>query len=257
VLDFLQSPRRRRRLAWTVGLAVPPLVAVALIVFVPNTGESLETPIETGGTETQTVPAGPPLAVTPDLRREVGETVDRFARTAVVRRRLDDAWPLASPTMRAGISRAQWRRGDIPVQPYPANALESVDWRIVERCPASLLLDVSVLPKRGSGAVNAVYSVELSARGRGAARRFLVDSWVPLATLGGDPGEAAGQGGGGREGGEAAPPQAFDDAKLGAEWFLVPAGIVGLLVLTLVVIAVRGTTRRRRAERAYREQFRS
>jgi hypothetical protein len=252
VRRFLASPRRRRRLAWSAGIALPVLAAAALIVFQPNTGESLDTPVETGAVETQTVATGPPLEATPAVRRAVATVVDRFTQTAVVRRRLDDAWALASPTMKAGLSRAQWRSGDIPVQPYPAKALRSVDWRIVELYPAGLLLDVTVQPKRGSGALVTVYSVELSAAGRGTNRRFLVDSWVPLATLGGDQGPAAAAGGGG---GRQPEPVAFDDAKLGAEWFLVPAAIGGLLILTVAGLIVRGVLTRRRAERLYREQF--
>ena len=249
----LNSPRRRRRLAWGVGLALPLLGAAALIVLVPNTGESLETPIETGTVELPAAPRGAPIEVTPAVRRRVGETVERFSHTAMVRRRLDEAWTLASPTMKAGLTRAQWRRGELPVQPYPALALDSVAWHIVERYPSSLLLDVAVHPKTGSGERVAVYSVELTATGRGAGRRFLVDSWVPLATLGGDLGPAQA-----RTGGPQTPSGlAYDEAKLSPAWFLVPAAIGGLLVLTLIGLVGRGVLVRRRAERHYREQFRS
>jgi hypothetical protein len=251
VLLGLESPRRRRRLYWGVGLALPLLAGAALIVFFPNTGESLETPIETGAVALPAVPRAAPLDVTPAVRRRVGETVERFSRTAMVRRDLDEAWSLASPTMKAGLTRAQWRRGELPVQPYPAAALDGVAWRIVERYPSSLLLDVAAHPKTGSGERILVYSVELSERGRGAGRRFVVDSWVPLAALGGDlaPEQA-------RTGGPQTPSGlAVDDARLGPAWFLVPAAIGGLLVLMLIGLAGRSVLARRRAERHYREQF--
>jgi hypothetical protein len=253
VLLGLESPRRRRRLFWVIGLALPLLAAAALIVFIPNTGESLETPIETGpAIGLPAPPGGAPIDVTPAVRRRVGETVERFSRTAMVRRRLDEAWGLASPTMKAGLTLAQWRRGELPVQPYPAVALDSVAWRIVERYPRSLLLDVSAHPKTGSGERIAVYSVELTATGRGTGRRFLVDSWVPLATLGGDLGPEPA-----RTGGPQTPSGlAYDNAKLGPAWLLVPAAIVGLLVLTLIGLVGRSVFVRRRAERHYREQFR-
>jgi len=49
------------------------------------------------------------------------------------------------------------------------------------------------------------------------------------------------------------PPLAFDDARLSAWWFLVPAFFLALLVLTPLALVVRGIRSRRRAEQAYRE----
>jgi hypothetical protein len=251
VLLGLESPRRRRRLAWSLGLTLPIVAAAVAIVASGDKDTSLETPVETNAVSLPVAPVEPPLKVTPGVRRRVGQTVERFSRTAVVRRDLDEAWALASPVMKAGLTRAQWRRGELPVHPYPAAALRDVDWRIVERYPGRLLLDVAVHPKDGSGERIAVYSVELSATGRGAAQRFLVDAWVPLTMLG-DVTPMPARGGGTSAG----VPLAFEDAELGPAWLLVPAAIGGLLVLALVVLAGRSVLVRRRAERAYREQFR-
>ena len=156
--------------------------------------------------------------MTPAVRR-IARTIERFSATAVMRRDLDEAWTLAaSPTMRYGLTRAGWLRGEIPVVPYPADAaLGNVDWRVVERYPKSLLADVVVHPKPGSGQNIIVYSVKLSAAGRGAGRRFLVDTWV-ARVIGTDVSPMQSRGG---SSGRVEPnPLAFDDARLSPVWFL-------------------------------------
>jgi hypothetical protein len=251
VVAFLASPRRRRRLAWWLGgvLALGALAVIA--VKFPNTGTSIDSPVERNTAAPTTAVATPELRVTPAVRREVGETVQQFVRTAVIRKNLASAWPLASPAMRAGVTRREWLRGDLPVQPYPAKALADADWRLQYRYARTLGIDVMLQPKRGSGERVMVYAAELTAPGTGTPRRFLVDSWVPQTTLGAasGPSETGARGGGG----EAAPELAFDEGRLGPEWFLVPAGIVLLLIAMLAGLVVRGVVQRHRAERHYRE----
>ena len=174
-------------------------------------------------------------------------------RTAVIRRDLDSAWPLASPVMRQGVSRSEWDRGDIPVQPFPAAALAGADWLLRYRFERTLGVDVMVRPKAGSGAPVAVYAVELSAPGSGPPRRFLVDSWIPQATVGAAAGPAEPS-----SGTQTVAEQnvSTNQGRLGAEWFLVPAAIVLLLLATLGGFGVRSIVRARRVEREYRERSR-
>jgi hypothetical protein len=251
IRDVLSSPRRRRRVGWTVGVVVVLAVLVPLGIRFANTGQTLETPIETGAGG-QTTPSVAQLKVTPVVRRRVGDTVHRFVHTAVVREHLDAAWSLASPAMRAGVTHAAWLRGDLPVQPFPARALRRADWRLRYVSGRTLGIDVMVLPKVDSPQPVTVYSVELTAPGAGAPRHFLVDYWVPQATLGGGaPPPPPAKGGQGRP--EAAPESPFTKGKLGAEWFLVPGVFVFVLAGVLIALAVRGVLQRRRAERLWRE----
>ena len=250
---ILSSPRRRRRLGWTVGLVLVAVAAVVVGVRYTNTADQLaDTPIVSDTTGSAPAPAA--IRVTPAVRREVDRTVQLFVRTAVIRRDLERAWPLASPVMREGVTHEDWRRGDIPVQPFPAEALAGAGWRLRFRDGRTLVLDVMVQPKPGSGAPVAVYAVDLSAPGTGPPRRFLVDAWVPQATLGAAAGPAEPGAGTGPESEAAA--NVFDEGRLGAEWLLVPAAIVLLLLVTLGGFGVRSVVRARRAERAYRERFR-
>lgn len=253
MVDWLSSPRRRRRLAWTAGFVLAVAAAVPLAVKYSNTGERLPSaPLETGAVTTVAAPER--LRVTPAVRRQVGETVQNFVRTAVIRKNLDAAWQLASPLMRSGLTRAEWRRGDIPVQPYPARAFKSADWQLRYVSERTLGIDVLVQPKHGSGAPVAVYAAELTAPGESRPRRFLVDSWVPQATLGAASPPPAKQERGGKT--ETVAESPYSKGRLGAEWLLVPAAIGLLLVGALVALAVRGVLRRRRAERAWREHSR-
>ena len=229
------------------------VLAVGVGVRYSNTGRQVaDTPIRTEPVESSRTPAS--IRVTPAVRRQVDRTVQAFVRTAVIRRDLPAAWPLASHVMRQSVSRSDWNSGDIPVQPYPAKALAGADWLLRYRFERTLGIDVMVQPKHGSGAPVAVYAVELSAPGSGPARRFLVDSWVPQTTLGVAAGPAEPQATPrGRP--EAEPQLAFDEGRLGPEWFLVPAAILIVLLGTLGGLAIRSVVRARRAERHYREQF--
>jgi hypothetical protein len=250
---LLSSPRRRRRLGWTAAIVLP-LAAIVVVSILYGTSGSEDTPVAADTTG----PAAPALAtirVTPAVRRRVDETVQTFVRTAVIRRNLEAAWPLASPVMRQAVTRSEWLRGDLPVQPFPAKALRAADWRLRYRNERTLGIDVMIQPKPGSGAPVAVYSAELTAPGTGTPRRFLVDSWFPQTTLGAAAGPSE-PGGSKTETTAADDPQlAYDSGKLGAEWLLVPAAIALLALATLVGFGVRALVRARRAERRYREEF--
>ena len=174
-------------------------------------------------------------------------TIDRFVASAVVRRNLDAAWELASPEMRAGVTRSDWNRGELPVVPYPAEAIEAVDWQLGYVDREAVIVDVMIQPKKESGERVQVYSAQLSRDEQGDG--WLVDSWIPAATLGTSKPRArpaAEQPG-------VVPPLAFDNARLSPWWFLVPAFFLALLVLTPAVLVLRGWRSRRRADRAYRE----
>jgi hypothetical protein len=248
-VQALSSPRRRRRLA-RVGLVLAALAAGAGIVIWDPGG--VDPPKGAAPERTAPTLARPsaepyePLPVTAQAKREIGATVDRFVATAVVREDLGTAWELASPEMREGISRSEWERGDLPVLPYPARAIAAVDWELGYVDRDAVIVDVMIQPTRGSGERVQVYSVQLS---RDGDERWLVDSWIPAATLGGD--EARAQPA--AETPRAIPPLAFDDARLSPWWFLLPAFFLALLILTPLVLILRGVRTRRRAERAYRE----
>jgi hypothetical protein len=169
-----------RLLYSSIAAAVVGGVA-ALIVFVPNTGHSTFTPIDTTKPPQRyrvprTVPAKP--AELASAQR----TLARFIGSVVPRRQLASSWPLATAHMKRGTSYSDWLAGDLPVVPYPAAAFRTSGSVLKYSYQHVLGFDVLVLPKQnaaGRKAGQQIYSCELhQVRGR-----WLVDFCYPRKTL--------------------------------------------------------------------------
>ena len=116
-----QSAARRHQVRDRVALGVALLLLAAGVVafWQSRTNE--------GPAPTQAAPAQSqaPAAPKDDLRKggklEPGAraVAIRFLETAVGRTELDAAWNLATPELRGGVTRAQWMRGELPVDPVP------------------------------------------------------------------------------------------------------------------------------------------
>jgi hypothetical protein len=65
-------------------------------------------------------------------RRAVRTVLARFVGSAVARCNVGASWDLAGPSLREGTSRAGWRKGDIPVVPYPAARHGRGSWDLVD-----------------------------------------------------------------------------------------------------------------------------
>lgn len=181
MLRLPRSHRKRVRLAWGSAGALAVLTVAGLIVFVPNTGHSSQTPIN------EHQPAQvfhPPKTVkaTPEQKAAALATLDRFTRSAIIRRNLADSWPLATPHMKEGVSHADWMAGNLPVVPYPAWAFRTAGYTLRGQFARVLDYDVLVLPKETKAAQlvgQQVYSCELD-EVHGA---WLVDACYPRKTL--------------------------------------------------------------------------
>ena len=181
MLGLPQSHRKRVRLAWGSAGAVVVLTIAGLIIFVPNTGHSTATPINE---HQQAQVFHPPKTVkaTAEEKAAAIATLNRFTRSAIIRRNLADSWPLATPHMKVGVSHADWLAGDLPVVPYPASAFRTAGYTLKGQFKGVLDYDVLVLPKETQAAQLAgqqVYSCELHEL-HGA---WLVDSCYPRKTL--------------------------------------------------------------------------
>ena len=134
------------------------LGVAALIVFVPNTGHTTSTPIDTT------------------------KAAKVFVPSAMTRQRLATSWPLATREMRQGTSRADWLAGDLPVVPYPKDAYRTFGLTLKYQYKGILGYDVLVLPTEnavGAHAGQQVYSCELhDVRGS-----WLVNFCYPRKTL--------------------------------------------------------------------------
>ncbi len=169
------------RLAWWSIASAVVLGIAALIVFVPNTGHTTATPIDTTKRAKRFV-VPKTVAAKPAEREAAEQTLARFVPSAIIRRQLGRSWPLATPHMRAGTSRADWLAGDLPVVPYPAAAYRTFGVTLKYQYKGILGYDVLVLPREndaGDAAGQQVYACEL----HDVHGSWLVDFCYPRKTL--------------------------------------------------------------------------
>ena len=136
-------------------------------------------------------PTGPSAAVQrPAVEKKVPlsrgrrRVAGRFILTAVARRNLGESYDLVGPQLKAGLTRAQWEAGTIPVVPYPVNLAQVAPMKIDYSYANHALLEVALLPKDGAKVDGVklkaqLFFLELRAFGKGKHVRWLVVDWVP------------------------------------------------------------------------------
>ena len=166
--------RGRRRLVWALaGLAAAVGLALVLVL-----GPNKDAPPQ----HLSQAPAIEPAPqVKAPLSAEARRVAIRFIQTAVAREHLDEAWTLVGPNLRGGLTREQFLLGEIPVVPFPIDKLDVAPYKVDESYKTSALLEIALLPKRGSGIRSQVFFLELKRIGAGKKARWVVDNWVPRA----------------------------------------------------------------------------
>jgi hypothetical protein len=243
VRRFFSSPRRRRR-ALKVGIVLAVAgIAAALGVFFANTGHSNETPFTN---ERVQVVAPPPKTVklSKTDAHDALFVAAQFVATAVLRKHTERSYDLSDAAFHQGLTRAQWKTGDIPVAPYDSHDLSVVKWRLDYSYKNRVGLKVYLQPKPTAKVGGLAYNVELHQVGPPKHRHWLVGYWTPAGQQGPAPSKAA------AGSFDLAPPHT--KANLGAIWLVLPIGLILALILSVpIVLAVRGWRRRVRADRAY------
>ena len=168
-------PRARRRLAWGSLGAVCVAAVAAVLVLGPDT----DAPVERISGEVAQEPERLVQAPLPNAAKRVAI---RFIQTAVARENLDEAWTLVGPNLRGGMSKAQWTTGENPVVPFPIDELDVAPYKVDESYTRSALLEVALLPRKGSGVRAQIFFLELRKLGAGTEARWVVDNWVPRAS---------------------------------------------------------------------------
>jgi hypothetical protein len=136
---FWDSPRNQRFLLWGGIVLLAGGAAAALIVFLGNTASTKETfSDEPAQIFTQPKPA----KVDPEARRVAG----RFILTAVARKNLDQSYGLVHPDLLQGMSKAQWRKGDIPVVYFPTADLDFASFKVDHSFQNEIMLEVLLVP---------------------------------------------------------------------------------------------------------------
>jgi hypothetical protein len=171
----MAAPRTRRRVAWVLaGGSISTAVALVFLLG-PNTNAPAE--------RISTVPAQEPeRQVDAPLPKEARQVAVRFIETAVARENLEEAWELVGPNLRGGLSRKEWLTGNNPVVPFPIDKLEVAPYKVDEAYETSALMEVALLPRKGSGVRAQVFFLGLKKVGSGPRARWVVDNWVPRAS---------------------------------------------------------------------------
>jgi hypothetical protein len=234
----LSSPRRRRRL-FRLALVCLVLGTVALVAIAfPNSGRLKETFSD----EPAVVIKDPdPVKLSKDEKAATLATARRFLSTAVRRERLAESWELVAPSLRQGMSRREWAKGDIPVVPYP---VDFAKYRFDYSYPDVVGLQAYVFPPAGDKSVRPmVFYMDLVPRGTGKNRRWLVSSFTPAGAS------------------PATGPASLEDlfngegerakSRISPVFLVLPGVLVGLALMTIAGMGVREWRRGVRAQRAY------
>jgi hypothetical protein len=243
---LLSSPRRRRRLGWaSVLLAVAGGIAFVAVNYA-NTGTAL--PEHFTNQPVQRV-APPPRAakLSGEDQNAARAVAEHFIDTAVLRQRIDESWEISAPSLHQGMTREQWRSGNIPVTPYPANAVGEIKYRVDWSGEDRVYLKIAIVPKPKSTANGQAFDMGLERLGPAQNHRWLVDYWVPSGIGSPNPAPAAGN-----KSAAAQTPEL--ESRIPAAWIMAPIGLLVFLLLAVpLTLMLRGWHRARRAERLYRE----
>ena len=243
-----------------------PLAAVPLIYL----GIHFSSPGNPGNANGPVVPNYKPptnARFTKAEQREVRRVLAAFVRSAVAREHPERSWDLTAPSLKEGVTRKEWSRGDLPVVPYPALHRGLGQWDYVEYSyKHSVGLEVLLFPKPGSGYSALTADVELVKSREG---RWLVDYWMPkkfhgppaLAKSGGKAKakkitrKAAGKRSHASNTAKAAPPASAESdyrSPHASQWYwVIPIAILSLIILVPIGFGVAQLRKNRQAAREY------
>lgn len=129
--------------------------------------------------------AAPALAAPPHLapsdRASIDQTLDVFVNHAVKRHDVGAAYDVVTPTLKGGMTRAQFARGNIGVYPYPAAGHRFHQWNIQYRTRDEVAIELILAPtKRYQGKLGQIlFHVYLQP----SHGKWLVDEFMPGATF--------------------------------------------------------------------------
>jgi len=215
------------------------VVTAATVVALPKGHESKEV-FRPGAW----VPSTPKhVKLTAERRQAVDRILDTFVPAAVERKDPMRALPLVTSAYRSGISNEEWRRGNLPVFPYHSSNQSFHGWTLNYSYPREMSVEILLHPSAQETLGALAFTVVL----KETKRRWLIDSFVPAASF--------------------APQKKtpkilaspdftpFADGRganrLSAQWLLLPAAVLALIVLVPVGIGVAKLRRSRRAWRDY------
>lgn len=120
-----------------------------------------------------------------DLPKGVRQIAGEFILAAAGREDLAKAWKLTHPELReqCQCSYKHWLTGDIPVQYYPSDSIETASFDVDEITDREIFMRVLLLPKKGQDVKPQVFDLGLKATGNGKQKSWLVNYWAPRSTI--------------------------------------------------------------------------
>jgi len=169
---ILSSPRGQRWLYWISGIVF--VAGLAAFIAVYATRGSSKATVQPSP-QTQTPPAQSVAKVHPS--KAAFKIARQFLETAVLRKDLAASYKLVGPQLKGGMTLKQWKTGNIPVQPYPAENAKTTALVVNYSHPAEISLTVSLVAKPGAGVKPQSYYVVLDRAGGKKNGRWLVNNF--------------------------------------------------------------------------------
>jgi hypothetical protein len=127
-------------LPWLAGALLAAGLIAFLAVHFGNTAGAKETFGSKDAVRPQVVKRIP-------LEQAARETAGKFILTAVARKHLDQAWKLATPNLKAGLTFKQWMTGDIQVPALGVPIEKAAITKIIYSHAKDAELNIVLLPK--------------------------------------------------------------------------------------------------------------
>ncbi len=169
----INSRRFQKWFPWVAGGVLLAGVVAALVLILPNTGgTTAKEAAPAPNFKPQTVPQQKLVKKVPRGARLVA---GRFILTAVQRQNLDQAWPLAGPDVRAGMSRKEWMSGNIAV-PVFLGGIKDAPMKVDYATKKSALLEVLLEPaKKGKDFKPGTFYIRVDKVGNGKTAHWIVN----------------------------------------------------------------------------------
>lgn len=238
---LLSSPRRVRRISWTVGLSL----LVGSLVFVgihwPNTAKREPNHFTN---EPAQVPAPIPKAVKLPKSDVLAARAmaKKFVEAAVLGGNVRSSYDMTTAEMHQGIARKHWNASEgTPIVPYTTPVL---DVRVdpVYMYANTIGLHIGIVPTPKSQVRGQVFDMELTAVGAGKARHWLVNAWSPVGGIPPPSNTPV----------SANEPVHELEPGIGGGWIFAPLlALLGAILLVPAILLGRGWWRNARANRAW------
>jgi hypothetical protein len=144
-----------------------------LIAFYGNTSNVTHPDVRPG--KPVDASKNPPTVPVPKGARLVAA---QYIVATMARKDLEKSWNLTHPSLKAGYTHKEWLTGNIPVQFYPADAVDAASFMVQFSHPKDVLLNVYIFSKDKNVKTQSFF-VELKPTGVGAAKRWLVSYVAP------------------------------------------------------------------------------